>query len=77
MLLLVEVNLILEKQRCKRDAFEAYGISCIKIILAFLTEVGALYIQVPIVEFRFSALKRAIAGCGVYLQLIILLALDK
>lgn len=68
---------ILKKQSCKKDAFKAYSISYIEIILVLLIEIVTLYIQVPIIEIRVFSLERAIARYKVYLQLAMLLTLDK
>ena len=44
MLLLAKVDLIAEKQDCKRDAFKACSTSHIKMIFALLAEVVVFYI---------------------------------
>lgn len=49
MLLLAKIDLLTEKQSCKRDALVFCGIGRIKIIFALLIKVIALYIQVFIV----------------------------
>lgn len=41
----VEVDLISEKQGCKRDALVANGTGRIKMILSLSTEVVALYVE--------------------------------
>lgn len=48
-LLPAETNLILEKQSCKKDELETCGIYHVKIVLALLTKVVALYIRVTII----------------------------
>lgn len=43
-LLPAEINSILEKQSCKKDALIAYSIDCIKIVLILLTKIVTFYI---------------------------------
>lgn len=49
MLLLVKINLITEKQGCKKIVLGIYGIGCVKIVLTLLTKVIILYIRVIII----------------------------
>lgn len=43
MLLLVEIDFILKKQGCKRDALLAYSTGYVKIVLILLTKVVTFY----------------------------------
>lgn len=44
MLLLIEVNLIPEKQNCKKNAFVAFGSSDFKIVFTLSTKIILFYI---------------------------------
>lgn len=55
-LLPAEVDLISEEQSRKRDALIAHSISRIKIILALLRKIVALYMQALIVQVRIFGL---------------------
>lgn len=65
MLLPAKVDLILEKQGCKKNLFGAYSINYIKKILAFSTEVVIFYMWVLIVEVKVSGFTEIIAEYGV------------
>lgn len=43
-LLQVEINLIAEKQNCKKDVFRPYSIDYVEIILTLLAKIISLYI---------------------------------
>lgn len=49
-LLLAEIDFIIEKESCKKDILRAYCTGCVKIVLALLTEVIALYVEAIIVQ---------------------------
>lgn len=65
----MEVNPILKEQGRKKHVLVARGIDCVKMILAFLTEVIVLYIQAFIVQVRVFRLKESILGCKVCLAI--------
>lgn len=74
-LLPMEVNLVLEKKNCKKDAFIAYNSGRVKIIFTLSIEVIALYIQAFIVQVKILSLENSILEGELFLA--ILLALDK
>lgn len=51
-LLLAEINPIIKKQSWKKNVLMAFITSCIKMVLALLTKIVALYIQVFIIQIR-------------------------
>lgn len=63
MLLPTEVNIISEKQSCKKDTLVTYSIGCIKIILKLLTKVVTLYMQAFIVQVGIFGLKKLVLEC--------------
>lgn len=77
MLLLAEVNPVLEKQNCRRDAFMAHGSGYIKMILILSTKVIALYMQAFIIKVGVLGLEGAIARCDTCLKLAMFLAFNK
>lgn len=77
MLLLVEVNLILEKQGCKKDTFIAYATGCVKRILALLIKIIALYMQALIIQVEVFGLKEMVVKRSAYLKLAIFLVFNK
>lgn len=42
-LLLAEIDLVAKKQNCKKNAFKAYGTSCVEIIFGLLTKIVTFY----------------------------------
>lgn len=48
-LLLVKIDLILEKQDCKKDVLEIYKIGCVEMIFGLLTKVVIVHIGATIV----------------------------
>ena len=76
-LLLMEINLISEKQRCKRDMFVACSSSCVEITLILLTEIITLNTQAFIVKVKVLGLEQAIAKCNTCLKLAKIPAFNK
>ena len=74
-LLPAEVNPILEKRGCEKDAFVARGFGHVEMIFILSTKIIALHMQAPIVKVEVLGLKSSIPGGGVYLAMF--LALDK
>lgn len=54
-LLLAEINLILKKQSCKKNALVTYDTNRVKIILALLTKIISLYIQALIIQVKIPS----------------------
>lgn len=75
MLLLAEINLIPEKQGCKKDALRAYGINYIKMIPVLSTKILVLYLKAIIVQVRVLNFENLISRCKI--RFAIFLALDK
>lgn len=59
-LLLIEVELILDKLGHKRDVLGTCGIDCVEIIFALLRKVSAFYVGATIIQFGVSGLKNLI-----------------
>ena len=70
-----KINLILEKQACKKNVFVVYGTGCVKKNLTLSTEVVTLYMRAPIVQVEVLGLKGSISGCRICL--LIFLAMIK
>lgn len=64
-LLSVKVDLISEKQGCKKNTLGAHDTSYIEIVLILSTEVITLYIRATIIQVKVSGLKSPIFGCRV------------
>lgn len=75
LLLPVEVNIISEKQGLKKDMLEAHGISCVKMVLALLTEVLTLYVRATLVQVGIPGLESPIPECEICFSMF--LALNK
>lgn len=76
-LLLAEVDLVLEKQGCKRDILVAHGSGQIEKIFALITKVVTLYVQTLIIQVGVLGFRGSFLKSRVCLKLAILLALDK
>lgn len=76
-LLPAKIDLISEKQSYKKDMLITHGISRVKIILALLTKVIALYMWVFIIQVKILDLKVIIIKCEIGLKLAIFLISNK
>lgn len=64
-LLSAKVNLISEKQGCKKNALVAHGIGRFEIVFALSSKVVALHVRAITVQVSFPGLKIRILGYGV------------
>lgn len=69
----MEVDLILEKQSRKKDAFMIIGTSYVKVVLALLTEVIAIHILAFIIQVRALSYKKSISKSKVCLAMFLAL----
>lgn len=68
MLIPLKFDLIKKKQNYKKDTSMAYKIRYVKIILALVIKIIALYLWAFIVEVWVFDLKKIIVGYNVYLK---------
>lgn len=76
-LLIMEVDLIAEKQSNKKIAFRVRGISYIEIILELLTKIVTFYMQVFIIQVGIPGLIKVIVSYKIYLKPAIFLVFNK
>ena len=74
-LLLVKIDPVAKKRRCKKHAFRIHGTERVKMILALSTKIVALYMCTLVVEVGILGLESSIPKGEICLAM--LLALDK
>lgn len=73
-LLPIEINPILKKQHCTKDALGARGNGFVKMVHALLTKIITLYMGAIIVQVGIPGLEWRILGYEICLELTILFA---